>query len=256
MLLRSVDPEICIQKWCKFFFISGFFLFDDEILCRYILGSTGARKEALKLLIEKLQSVSGAIDFIQTEDPKDSELWEYLIVECLKFPERVSELLEHVGGAEYVEPIKLIRRIPEGVNIPHLRDRLVKIISDYGVVQSLREGCATILQRDCAALQERLYAANRRGVCVMAPAVCQLCRVPCVSETGRKDADASVVVFGCAHVFHTRCLLGKTEGGDVEEVKRAMSRYVLKQQTEFACAVCYKKEKPPSNASANAVAND
>jgi hypothetical protein len=78
------------------------------------LGSTGARKEALKLLIEKLQSVSGAIDFIQSEDPKDSELWEYLIVECLKFPERISELLEHVGGAEYVEPIKLIRRIPEG----------------------------------------------------------------------------------------------------------------------------------------------
>ena len=169
-----------------------------------------------------------------------------MIAECLKFPERISELLEHVGGAEYVEPIKLIRRIPEGVHIPHLRDRLVKIISDYGVVQSLREGCATILQRDCAALQERLFIANRRGVCVSAPAICPLCRVPCISETTRKDTDASVVVFGCAHVFHTRCLVGKVEG-DAGEVKKAMSREVLKRQTDYACAVCFKtkeKEKP------------
>ena len=54
----------------------------------------------------------------QEHDPKDAELWEYLISECLQYPERVSELLLHVGGADYVEPIKLIRRIPAGVEIP------------------------------------------------------------------------------------------------------------------------------------------
>jgi hypothetical protein len=212
----------------------------------YLLGSMGARKEAVKLLIEKLQSVAGAVEFIQNEDAKDTELWEYLISECLKSPDRISELLQHVGGAEHVEPIKLIRRLPEGVNIPHLRDRLVKIISDYGLVHSLREGCNTILKSDCVELEERLLVACRRGVCVAPSAsVCLLCRVPCVQDNGLRKTteDDSVVVFGCAHVFHMRCLLGKTEDGadGSGEVKRALARDSLKRQTDYACAICYRK---------------
>jgi hypothetical protein len=140
------------------------------------------------------------------------------------------------------------------VKIPHLRDRLVKIISDYGLVQSLREGCATILQGDCVNLQERLFVANRRGVGVgmSTPAVCLLCRVPCISGARRTEAESSVVVFGCAHVFHTRCLLGKTEGGEevAEAVKKAMSRDALKRQSDFACAVCYKTAKTGGPAAA------
>jgi hypothetical protein len=214
----------------------------------YILGNTGARKEALKMLIEKMQSVAGAIEFIQTHDPKDGELWEFLISECLLFPDRISELLEHVGGAEHVEPIKLIKRIPEGVEIPHLRDRLVKIISDYGLVQSLREGCSTILESDCVELEERLYAANRRGVFVSNASVCVQCRVPVVINDGiKKSASDSVIVFGCSHVFHMRCLAAATkgildEGADpVANLKSLMTRDSLKRQTDYSCSICYRQ---------------
>jgi vacuolar protein sorting-associated protein 41 len=91
----------------------------------FILGRMGNTKQALKLIIQKLQKVGVAVEFV--EQQKDEELWEFLITECLGRPEFVSELLEHIGA--HVDPIKLIRRIPEGMEIDNLRDRLVKIVS-------------------------------------------------------------------------------------------------------------------------------
>lgn len=91
----------------------------------FILGRMGNAKQALKLIIKKLQKVGMAVEFV--EQQKDEELWEFLITECLGQPQFVSELLEHIGA--HVDPIKLIRRIPEGMEIENLRDRLVKIVS-------------------------------------------------------------------------------------------------------------------------------
>jgi hypothetical protein len=68
----------------------------------YILAQTGDRPAALKLLIEKIGSVAAAIEFIQSGYAMETELWEYLISESLKSPERISELLQHVGGVEQV----------------------------------------------------------------------------------------------------------------------------------------------------------
>lgn len=45
----------------------------------------------------------------------------------------VSGLLENIGAAEAVNPLDLIKRIPNGMAIEGLRDRLVKIISDYNL---------------------------------------------------------------------------------------------------------------------------
>jgi hypothetical protein len=70
-----------------------------------------------------------AIDFIETQN--DEELWEDLIDYSMKNPKFISSLLEHIGA--YVDPIRLIKRIPEGMEITGLRDRIVKIISDYNL---------------------------------------------------------------------------------------------------------------------------
>ena len=61
----------------------------------------------------------------------DEELWDDLITKSMQKPAFVSALLEHIGG--HVDPIKLIKRIPEGLEIEGLRDRLVKIISDFNL---------------------------------------------------------------------------------------------------------------------------
>jgi hypothetical protein len=49
----------------------------------------------------------------------------------MKNPSFVSGLLEHIGA--YVDPLRLIKRIPSGMEIQRLRDRIVKIISDYNL---------------------------------------------------------------------------------------------------------------------------
>ena len=40
-------------------------------------------------------------------------------------------MLENLGS--FVNPAKLIQRIPNGLEIPGLRDALIKILNDYGI---------------------------------------------------------------------------------------------------------------------------
>jgi len=109
----------------------------------------GNNKQALSLLIEKVGDVKEvcwnfnshdlfegfltmglqAIEFVQSQN--DDELWESLITHSLNNPAFVSGLLENIGA--HVDPIKLIKRIPNGLEITGLRNRLVKIISDYNL---------------------------------------------------------------------------------------------------------------------------
>ena len=61
--------------------------------------------------------------------------------------------MDHVGG--YINPLTLIRRIPKGLAIPRLRDRLRTIIGDFRTQTSLHEGCNGILRSDCMHLMHR-----------------------------------------------------------------------------------------------------
>ena len=45
------------------------------------------------------------------------------------FSEYIRELLNNIGT--HIDPIMIIRRIPEGLEIPGLRDALVRILHDY-----------------------------------------------------------------------------------------------------------------------------
>jgi hypothetical protein len=131
------------------------------------------------------------------------------------------------------------------MNIPHLRDRLVKIISDFGLSQALRQGCATILNADSVKLQARYVAASAIGLRVDAGAVCLKCYVPILSDDGRRKPDsASVVVFHCSHVFHAQCLLPiqelSAEGVPVGiVVGNVLTASSLKRQTDFICPICF-----------------
>ena len=96
----------------------------------YILSITGGQSEkALRLIIEELRDVKMAIEFVQEQN--DDGLWDSLISMSIKSPKFLSGFLEHIGA--HVDPLKLIERIPNGVPVEGLRDRLVKIISDYNL---------------------------------------------------------------------------------------------------------------------------
>ncbi|ONK67221.1 uncharacterized protein A4U43_C06F17810 [Asparagus officinalis] len=103
----------------------------------YLLGRMGNTKKALTVIIDKLEDIEEAVAIVSNQH--DDELWEELIKQCLRKPEMVGMLLEHTIGN--LDPLYIVSRVPNGVQIPRLRDRLVKIITNYRTETSLRHGC-------------------------------------------------------------------------------------------------------------------
>lgn len=107
------------------------------------------------MIMEELEDVDKAIEFAKEQD--DAELWEDLISYSIDKPREASSdskhlaqhlklslhifffffaafitgLLNNIGT--HVDPILLIKRIKEGMEIPNLRDSLVKILHDYNL---------------------------------------------------------------------------------------------------------------------------
>lgn len=70
-------------------------------------------------------------------------------------------LLENVGAE--INPIRLIRRIKNGLEIPGLKEALIKILQDFHLQISLLEGCQTILNGDCSDLARKLQKDQTSG---------------------------------------------------------------------------------------------
>lgn len=113
------------------------------------------------MIMEELEDVDKAIEFAKEQD--DAELWEDLISYSIDKPRRIQSLIDPVilsffihhfqsfscfhniyfspafitgllnNIGTHVDPILLIHRIKEGMEIPNLRDSLVKILQDYNL---------------------------------------------------------------------------------------------------------------------------
>jgi hypothetical protein len=128
--------------------------------CRHILSKTGQTKRALYLIIEKLSDVSFAISFAKEQD--DSDLWNDLLEYSMDKPHFIRGLLEEVGTA--IDPIKLVRRIPEGLEIEGLREGIGRMVREYEIQHSISEGVARVLRGEVAAGMDTLRAGQKRGV--------------------------------------------------------------------------------------------
>jgi len=166
----------------------------------FLLGRMGNLSQALKLIMERLGDVNHAITFCMEQ--ADEELWENLIDYAMNKPQFITALLQNVGA--HIDPIKVIARIRKGMEIPELRDSLVKILQDYNLQLSLRDGCRKILVADSFNLMERLVKTQKRAVFVDG---CQLCTV-CNQRLTVNDLRfaSNLIVFNCRHAFHEDCL--------------------------------------------------
>lgn len=142
----------------------------------FVLARMGDAKQALQLLVERVGDVGEALAFCQ--EHADEELWEHLITLCLSRPSLVAPLLQDIGA--HVDPIKVVKRIPMGMKIEGLREKLSKIIADYHLQMSLREGCEHILKSDVVLLGRRLNRLQRRALRVDSRSRCGLTGAPVV----------------------------------------------------------------------------
>ncbi|XP_074574083.1 vacuolar protein sorting-associated protein 41 homolog [Curcuma longa] len=200
----------------------------------FILGRMGNAKQALAVIINKLEDMEEAVEFVTEQH--DDDLWQELIKQCLQKPEMIGMLLEHTVGN--LDPLYIVKKVPDGLEIPRLRDRLVKIVTDYRTETSLRHGCNDILKTDCVNLLIKYYKEARRAVYLgieeeaahrkreddaASPKAdraandvkhmvvksktrgggrCCLCFDPFYIQ------NISVVVFFCCHGYHISCLTG------------------------------------------------
>lgn len=161
----------------------------------FLLGRMGDNRRALNLIIERLgdvnrvssinkkrKSVSNvptvlqAIDF--AKEQHDDDLWEDLLrysetrpgpsylypgnqLLIVHFSAFIRGLLENVGAE--IDPIRIIRRIKNGLEIPGLKGALIKILHDFNLQVSLLEGCQEVLDGDCADLAQRLHKNQTAG---------------------------------------------------------------------------------------------
>ncbi|KAJ3615411.1 hypothetical protein NHX12_016776, partial [Muraenolepis orangiensis] len=166
----------------------------------FLLSRMGNCRRALQMIMEELGDVDKAIEFAKEQD--DAELWEDLISYSIDKPPFITGLLNNIGT--HVDPILLIHRIKEGMEIPNLRDSLVKILQDYNLQILLREGCKKILVADSLSLLQKMHRTQMRGVRVDDENICESCHGTILPSDMAQPFNA--VVFNCRHMFHKECL--------------------------------------------------
>jgi vacuolar protein sorting-associated protein 41 len=124
----------------------------------HILSKTGQTKRALFLIIGELGDVKQAIEFAK-ENP---DLWDDLLDYSMDKPAFIRGLLEEVGTA--IDPIKLVRRIPSGLEIEGLKEGVKKMLREYDIQFSISEGVARVLRGEVEVGMDALRAGQRKAV--------------------------------------------------------------------------------------------
>ncbi|KAE8225005.1 hypothetical protein CF319_g2185 [Tilletia indica] len=173
----------------------------------FLLGRIGDNKRALSLIIEKLGDVERAIDFAKEQN--DAELWDDLLTYSDNKPTFIRGLLENVGAE--IDPIRLVKRIRNGLEIPGLRGALIKILQDFNLQVSLLEGCCAILHHDGEELSDVLHKSLGGGQYMSFSSPCAACGKALfndpTSSLQTTDTTSSLVIFLCRHTFHLSCVV-------------------------------------------------
>jgi vacuolar protein sorting-associated protein 41 len=126
----------------------------------YLLSKTGQTKRALNLILSDLNDVSQAISFAKSQE--DSDLWEDLLNYSMDKPDFIHALLTEAGTS--IDPIKLVRRIPSGLEIEGLRDGLTRLLRDHDIQASISQGAAKVMQGEVAVGMDALRRGQRCGI--------------------------------------------------------------------------------------------
>jgi hypothetical protein len=132
--------------------------FTPELI--YLLSKMGQTKRALNLILSDLKDVSQAISFAKSQE--DPDLWEDLLDYSMDKPKFIHGLLVEAGTS--IDPIKLVRRIPSGLEIEGLREGLSRLIREHDLQASISQGAARVMQGEVALGMDSLRKGQRRGI--------------------------------------------------------------------------------------------
>ncbi|KAL8937020.1 MAG: hypothetical protein Q9211_003901 [Gyalolechia sp. 1 TL-2023] len=212
----------------------------------YLLSKEGRMTEALRLIIDEIGDVSQAISFAKEQD--DQSLWEDLLKYSMNKPMFIRGLLEEVGTS--IDPVRLVRRIPKGLEIEGLKKSLMRMIREYEIQHSISEGVARVLRGEVAAAMAEKGKGMNKGIkfeigevykdpiSVQSRAEGQLRKIqrghcPGCEKAFLPEDPQLLVAFPCQHTFHLPCLLdfSATDGKSSVEIPSSLKD--LDWQSEF-----------------------
>ena len=126
----------------------------------YLLSKEGRTAQALRLIIDQLGDVSQAIAF--AKDQSDTNLWDDLLDYSMNKPSFIRGLLEEVGTS--IDPLKLVKRIPPGLEIEGLREGLSRMMREFEVQESISKGVARVLRGEVNAAMQQRSSGLRKGI--------------------------------------------------------------------------------------------
>ena len=183
----------------------------------HLYSITGRTKRALYLIIDRLHDVPKAISFARAQD--DPDLWADLLAYSMDKPRFIRGLLEQVQvGSQALDPVTIVRRIPDGLEIEGLREGIQHIVKEHEIQWSISEGVARVLRSEVAGWQGKLRSGQRRGIKFQVEPDAALPHADAQPSTGRcahcqdplqhtLSASKGLVGFGCGHVYHLPHLL-------------------------------------------------
>ncbi|XP_017798628.1 PREDICTED: vacuolar protein sorting-associated protein 41 homolog [Habropoda laboriosa] len=162
----------------------------------YLLGRIGNTSEALAHMTRELNDIESAIAFCQEHN--DEELWNDLINYSLHEPKAITFLLQKIGT--YVDPTLMVEKIQPSLEIPGLKNALVKMLCDYNLQVSVQEGCNKTLSNDYFNLLEKMVKCHQKGILIDDDQMCVVCNTKIIVREPR-----NLVVYYSKHTFHEHC---------------------------------------------------
>ncbi|KAL8984949.1 MAG: hypothetical protein Q9205_001225 [Flavoplaca limonia] len=209
----------------------------------YLLSKEGRMTEALRLIIDEIGDVSQAISFAKEQG--DQSLWDDLLNYSMNKPSFIRGLLEEVGTS--IDPVKLVRKIPEGLEIEGLKGGLKRIIREYEIQHSISEGVARVLRGEVAAamadkgkglnkgIKFEIGEVNKDPITMHNPRTGRSRRIkkghcPGCEKAFVPEDPELIISFPCQHAFHLPCLLSVGEK-DLENIPTSLRN--LDWESEF-----------------------
>lgn len=138
----------------------------------FLLGRCGNRLEALNLIMTETKKIEDAITFCSDHED-DLELWDRLIELSVTNPDHIAKVLAMAGT--FVDPLNVIEKIPEDLEVPGLQSLLLKVVKDYEMKVKVLEDTSRITQMDMLDIFEKQIASNLNGFCVGSDTRCEMC---------------------------------------------------------------------------------
>lgn len=125
----------------------------------YLLNKVGEKKKALTLIIDELDDPETAIQF--AESANDKELWDFLLDYSMNKPDFITALLETVG--ELTDPIPVVSRIIEGVEIKGLKHSLINILNDVSTDEMIHQLILKIITNEASLVLDQSLRLRLKG---------------------------------------------------------------------------------------------